>query len=210
MTKTQESGFFTCANMCWIIGVLLGLAAFLILRGQLGLATIVALIIGVAVAAGVGFALRYYFCFGEQEVTTAEQAASTFEAAPEPVAEQDPVPVAPVTPPMAKEVVPEPIKEETLAPAPAAEKKPRTMKAPRKAGADDLKKLKGVGPKLESTLNELGIWHFDQVAKWGAAEIAWVDERLKFKGRIERDGWVDQAKILAEGGETEFSSRKKG
>lgn len=85
------------------------------------------------------------------------------------------------------------------------------MKAPRKAGADDLKQLKGVGPKLEQTLNELGFWHFDQIAKWGAGEIAWVDDNLKFKGRIERDGWVEQAKILAEGGETAFSNKvKKG
>jgi NADH-quinone oxidoreductase subunit E len=93
--------------------------------------------------------------------------------------------------------------------APVAEKKPRTMAAPRKAGADDLKLIGGVGPKLEQTLNELGFWHFDQVAKWTAEEIAWVDSRLKFKGRIERDDWIGQAKILAEGGETEFS-RKAG
>lgn len=91
----------------------------------------------------------------------------------------------------------------------AAQKKPRTMKAPRKAGADDLKLLKGVGPKLEETLNTLGFWHFDQVAKWTAEEISWVDDNLKFKGRIERDGWVEQAKILAEGGTTEFSKRAK-
>ena len=85
------------------------------------------------------------------------------------------------------------------------------MKAPRKAGADDLKQLKGVGPKLESTLNDLGFWHFDQIAKWGADEIAWVDDNLSFKGRIERDGWIEQAKTLAEGGETAFSNKvKKG
>lgn len=97
------------------------------------------------------------------------------------------------------------------APAVAAgkTKKPRTMKAPRKAGADDLKKLKGVGPKLEQTLNELGFYHFDQIAKWTPEEVAWVDENLRFKGRIERDGWIEQAKILAEGGETEFSKRAK-
>lgn len=90
-------------------------------------------------------------------------------------------------------------------------KKPRTMKAPRKSGADDLKQLKGVGPKLEQTLNGLGFWHFDQIAKWGPDEISWVDDNLSFKGRIERDGWVDQAKVLAEGGETAFSSKvKKG
>jgi len=71
--------------------------------------------------------------------------------------------------------------------------------------------LKGVGPKLEETLNELGFWHFDQIAKWDAAAVAWVDSRLKFKGRIERDGWIDQAKALAAGEETEFSNRvKKG
>ncbi|SEK70341.1 NADH-quinone oxidoreductase subunit E [Pacificibacter marinus] len=91
----------------------------------------------------------------------------------------------------------------------AVQKKPRTMKAPRKAGADDLKMLKGVGPKLEETLNTLGFWHFDQIAKWTAEEISWVDDNLKFKGRIERDGWVEQAKILAEGGTTEFSKRAK-
>ncbi|MEH6836137.1 MULTISPECIES: NADH-quinone oxidoreductase subunit NuoE [Falsihalocynthiibacter] len=82
-------------------------------------------------------------------------------------------------------------------PAVVAEKKPRTMTAPRKAGADDLKLLSGVGPKLETTLNELGFFHFDQIAKWGAEEVSWVDARLKFKGRIERDGWIEQAKTLA-------------
>ncbi|WP_417247964.1 NADH-quinone oxidoreductase subunit E [Celeribacter sp.] len=88
-------------------------------------------------------------------------------------------------------------------------KKPRTMKAPRKAGADDLKKLKGVGPKLEKMLNDLGFYHYDQIAKWTPEEVAWVDDNLSFKGRIERDGWIEQAKILAEGGETEFSKRAK-
>jgi len=89
----------------------------------------------------------------------------------------------------------------------AAEKAPEVLKAARDGKPDDLKKLKGVGPKLEETLNELGFFHFDQVAAWGAEEIAWVDNRLKFKGRIERDGWIEQAKILASGKDTEFSKR---
>ena len=75
--------------------------------------------------------------------------------------------------------------------------KPRTMNAPRKSGADDLKMISGVGPKLEVVLNELGFWHFDQIAKWTKAEVSWVDDRLKFKGRIERDKWIAQAKKLA-------------
>jgi NADH-quinone oxidoreductase subunit E len=66
------------------------------------------------------------------------------------------------------------------------------------SGADDLKQITGVGPKLEGVLNEMGFWHFDQIAKWGPQEIAWVDSRLKFKGRIERDDWVEQARKLAE------------
>lgn len=89
------------------------------------------------------------------------------------------------------------------------ETQPEILTAARAGGADDLKRISGVGPKLEQTLNELGFYHFDQVAKWGASEIAWVDSRLRFKGRILRDNWVAQAKILAEGGETEFSARKK-
>lgn len=95
--------------------------------------------------------------------------------------------------------------------APAGEKAPETLSAARDGGADDLKQLKGVGPKLEQTLNELGFFHFDQVAAWGAEEVAWVDSRLTFKGRIERDGWIEQAKKLAAGEETDFSKRvKKG
>lgn len=89
------------------------------------------------------------------------------------------------------------------------EEAPEVLSAARDGGADDLKLLKGVGPKLEQTLNELGFYHFDQVAAWTPAQVAWVDSRLKFKGRIERDGWIEQAKILAAGGETEFSKRNK-
>ncbi|MCL4149044.1 UNVERIFIED_CONTAM: hypothetical protein GTU68_060541 [Idotea baltica] len=82
----------------------------------------------------------------------------------------------------------------TKATAPSsAEAKPETLSAPRATGADDLKRISGVGPKLEGVLNELGFWHFDQIASWGNAEVAWVDSRLKFKGRIERDDWISQA-----------------
>lgn len=91
-----------------------------------------------------------------------------------------------------------------------AGKKPRTMKAPRKAGADDLKLIKGVGPKIEALLHKIGFFHYDQVSKWGAGEIAWVDQNLEgFKGRVSRDDWVSQAKSLAAGEETEFSQRAK-
>ena len=63
--------------------------------------------------------------------------------------------------------------------------------------ADDLKLISGVGPKLEQTLNNLGFWHFSQIAKWKKSDVAIVDDELSFKGRIERDGWIKQAKQLA-------------
>ncbi|MGB7240477.1 MAG: NADH:quinone oxidoreductase [Sulfitobacter sp.] len=91
----------------------------------------------------------------------------------------------------------------------AADGKPALLTAARAGGADDLKLISGVGPKLEATLNELGFYHFDQIAGWRKKEVEWVDARLKFKGRIARDNWMAQAKILAKGGETEFSARKK-
>ncbi|WP_299190786.1 NADH-quinone oxidoreductase subunit E [uncultured Litoreibacter sp.] len=94
----------------------------------------------------------------------------------------------------------------------AKDGKPEMLKKARAGGADDLKMIKGVGPALEKLLNKLGVYHFDQVAGWRKAEVAWVDENLEgFKGRVSRDNWVAQAKTLAKGGSTEFSSRvKKG
>jgi len=114
-------------------------------------------------------------------------------------AAEAPVPAAPATPkPAAKQA--EEAKKSAALKAEAsspAEAEPELLKAARAGKADDLKLLKGVGPKLEQTLNDLGFFHFDQIAKWTDAEIAWVDTRLKFKGRIERDGWIEQAKSLA-------------
>ena len=85
-----------------------------------------------------------------------------------------------------------------------ARKKPATLKAARKSGADDLKRIKGVGPKLEKLLNSLGFFHFDQVASWSENEMAWVDQNLEgFKGRATRDNWVAQAKELMSSQETD-------
>jgi len=91
------------------------------------------------------------------------------------------------------------------APPPAADRtvpeaEPERLDGPRGGAADDLKRIKGVGPQLEGLLNSMGFWHFDQIAAWGPGEIAWVDNRLKFKGRIVRDNWVDQARALASEG----------
>jgi large subunit ribosomal protein L21 len=89
---------------------------------------------------------------------------------------------------------------EASAPAAKAAAKPKAAKAaPAAAGGDDLKKLSGVGPALEKKLHEAGVTSFAQIAAWGADDIAAMDEKLSFKGRIEREGWVEQAKTLAQG-----------
>ncbi len=84
------------------------------------------------------------------------------------------------------------------APAKAAAPK-AAPKAKAAAGADDLKKLSGVGPALEKKLHENGVTTFAQIAGWTDADVADMDEKLSFKGRIEREGWIAQAKELTKG-----------
>ncbi|MGI9371520.1 MAG: hypothetical protein ACR2OJ_03420 [Hyphomicrobiales bacterium] len=71
------------------------------------------------------------------------------------------------------------------------------LPAPRGGVADDLTQISGIGPKIQNTLNELGVFHFDQIASWGDAEIIAINEVLNFPGRIERENWVGQALELA-------------
>ncbi|MBY5397458.1 NADH-quinone oxidoreductase subunit E [Rhizobium leguminosarum] len=97
------------------------------------------------------------------------------------------------------------VKAEAAAAAkPALTDKNRPAGVEKPAAPDDLKMISGVGPKIEATLNEIGIFTFAQVAGWKKAEREWVDGYLNFRGRIERDDWVKQAKALAKGGEAEY------
>ncbi len=90
-----------------------------------------------------------------------------------------------------------------------ADGKPVTLSKALGGKKDDLREITGVGPKIEGILNDLGIYHFAQVASWSEKEIDWVDARLKFKGRIVREKWIEQCKVLAEGGETEGKRKYK-
>ncbi|MGI9401421.1 MAG: ATP-binding cassette domain-containing protein [Rhizobiaceae bacterium] len=90
----------------------------------------------------------------------------------------------------------------------AVENRPPRMRKP--AAPDDLKRISGVGPKLEQTLNGLGIYKYEQIAKWKKAERDWVDGYLKFKGRIERDNWVAQAKQYAREAAKSSTTSKRG
>ncbi len=88
--------------------------------------------------------------------------------------------------------------------------RPPIMHEARDGVPDDLKEIAGVGPKLEQVLNKLGIYHFSQIANWSEEEIAWVNGSIgNFKGRVERENWVEQAKQLAQGVETDGKRKYK-
>jgi large subunit ribosomal protein L21 len=80
--------------------------------------------------------------------------------------------------------------------AKATEAKPAAPKAGKAAAGGDLKKLSGVGPALEKKLIAAGVTSLEQVAAWTEADVTKIDEELSFKGRIEREGWIAQAKEL--------------
>ncbi len=110
------------------------------------------------------------------------------------------------------------------APAPSAHPEPAAMGAiegeerhegarpagyvgPRGGKADDLKRIRGIGQQNEGRLHALGVWHFSQIAAWTHDNVKWVGSYLAFPGRIDREEWVAQAKVLAAGGLTDFAKR---
>ena len=89
-----------------------------------------------------------------------------------------------------------------------APKQPRLLKTARKSGADDLGQIKGIGPKLQALLNTAGIFHFDQISKWTAENVAWADTHFPgFKGCASRDAWPEQAEALSAQNKTKTQTR---
>ena len=85
--------------------------------------------------------------------------------------------------------------------------RPLGLATARADAPDDLKRIKGIGKQNEARLNALGIWHFDQIAAWTPANVKWIGSYLAFPGRIDREGWIEQAVRLARGELTEFARR---
>lgn len=146
--------------------------------------------------------------------SVAEPVASAFVSAPisSPVADVAPVTIAaaakPKTP--AKPTVAKVASKPAVPKAPKVKKPdgPDRLSAPRKGKADDLKEIEGIGPALEKLCNSLGFYHFDQIAGWSDADVAWVDANMKtFKGRIVRDKWIAQSKIIITEGLEAFRVR---
>lgn len=95
-----------------------------------------------------------------------------------------------------------------MAPVPVTRmERPRGLAEPRAGKPDDLQRISGIGPKNEKILHSLGFFHFDQIAVWSAEQVAWVDDHLRFNGRITREHWIEQAELLARGAEDEFAAR---
>jgi NADH-quinone oxidoreductase subunit E len=82
--------------------------------------------------------------------------------------------------------------------------RPTGIAEPRGGKVDNLQRISGIGPKNERTLHSLGFFHFDQIAGWTDEEVNWVDNHLKFNGRIVREEWIMQASLLADGNDDEF------
>ncbi|MCV2878753.1 NADH-quinone oxidoreductase subunit E [Sedimentimonas flavescens] len=130
---------------------------------------------------------------GQRPMSAVQQAAA--KAAPAPKAANNTAEAPQAAEPVAAE---------------AEGKKPEGLAAPRDGKADDLKKIEGIGPVLEERLNEWGIFHYDQIAAWGADEVAYADNNVpRFKGRCSRDKWVAQAKIIVSEGLEAFLERAK-
>lgn len=125
------------------------------------------------------------------------------KAAPAPIAAATTVASPRVTPPPPP---PLPVAKPVAAKPKAATAKKRVSK-PKPASKDDLKRIKGIGPQNEARLNAIGYTAFSQLAAWSKKEQADIGERLAFPGRIEREDWVKQAKVLAKGQDTTFSKR---
>jgi small subunit ribosomal protein S2 len=120
----------------------------------------------------------------------------------EPVVEAPAAEQAPEAAEVAEQEVPAitEVSEAVTVEAVTSEDKFVPLESPRGA-ADDLKKIGGVGPVLEQKLNDLGIYHYWQIAAFTPEDVTHIDEELNFKGRIERDNWIEQAKELAGGTE---------
>lgn len=99
------------------------------------------------------------------------------------------------------------VRSEALVGADGVQEAGRAMIARPGAAGDDLKRIRGIGVLIEKKLNSLGISRYEQIANWAGADVDRISQLLDFRGRIERENWVEQARILASGGQTEFSRR---
>lgn len=177
-------------------------------------------IIVIAVVVVIALAFLFLVRGRKQHVTFSDTPPLTPKAPPAPKVEPKPEPIMiampePADPPAEAPVAePEPVAStETPIVAPElvtpAEAPVVAPVAPTQEGpADTLTQLKGLGPKAAAILGGLGVTRFEQIASWSEAEVAAIDAQMgAFKGRIAKDRWVDQAKLLAKGDTAAFEAQ---
>ena len=189
----------SCQTGCWVLAAASGVVVLAVCLFLIELGILASIFMSAVVFIVVGLLLGWIFCSELKPLVQSTQTTDTPKA-PEPAAAVEPAPAAASVSASASAALDVETAEEAA--------RPEALSSARAGGADDLKMIKGVGPKLEIMLNDLGFYHFDQIAVWSAAEVAWVNDNLAgFKGRVNRDNWVEQARKLATGQETEFSKR---
>lgn len=206
MSNTNDKGLSSCTGICWLLSAGFGLLVVYFIAKCTALALIVAIVVGLIGMLGAYWVLSSYFCDGldTDTVVLAEKIGESdtrVDAAPVATKAADVTKAAAQTADVQTDTVAEVPVEQPQGLAAAQGDTPALYTAVPSA-VDDLKKIKGVGPALEKTLNELGIYTYAQIAVWSAENIAWVDGNLKFKGRITRDDWISQAKSLSSGSDT--------
>ena len=170
----------SCQSGCWILAAASGLVVLAVCLFLIDMGILASIFMGAVVFIVVGLLLGWIFC-SELKPLVQPNDTSAAPSAPEPAPVSEP---APATAPVAQAPKAEAPEVEAVEDA----VRPEALSGARNGGADDLKMMKGVGPKLEIMLNELGFYHFDQIAGWSAAEVAWVNDNLTgFKGRVSRD-----------------------
>ena len=195
----------SCQTGCWVLAAASGVVVLAVCWFLIELGILASIFMSAVVFMVVGLLLGWIFCSELKPLVQSTQSTDTPKA-PEPAATAEPT-AAPEPAPVAASASASASATPDVETAEDAAR-PEALSSARAGGADDLKMIKGVGPKLEIMLNELGFYHFDQIAAWSAAEVAWVNDNLAgFKGRVSRDNWVEQASKLATGQETEFSKR---
>lgn len=199
----------------WAIGAAAGLVAFgvLVIVGEYDLFPAAFMGGGIAAVAGLVLGMPWGASAPARPTGTARPVAAV---TPAPKAEAVPVAFvavpapAPAPAPAPEASAPAPKAKAPAKAKPAAVAGPERLKAPRKGKADNLQEIEGIGPAMEKLVNSLGFYHFDQIAGWSDADVAIVDAEMKsFKGRIARDKWVAQARIIVSEGLDAFRERAK-
>ncbi|MEO1563378.1 MAG: NADH:ubiquinone oxidoreductase [Pseudomonadota bacterium] len=197
---------WSCTVTCWVVAFLIGAVAAALLYFLGDYRAVQAIAVGIFALLIVGFVLTRLACGDNAWGAIPAEGDQAASSAPAPMV----APVASAPAPAAAKPAPKkaPAKKAPAKKA-AAKPKPPVLFESRPDEVDDLKLISGVGPKLEEKLHDVGVYQFKQIANWKKADVAMVDDKLSFKGRIDRDEWIAQAKILAKGGDTEFSAKKR-